>query len=68
MGLEKTVNIAEIDFEKGDKIQIVSGPLTGFEGLILDLNNSSQKAKVKVAMFDTETEVEVDYVQLKKID
>ena len=60
--------VEEVDFAKGDSVQIISGPLDGFIGVVLDLNDASQKAKVKVAMFDTETEVEVDYVQLKKVN
>ncbi len=60
--------VEEVDFVKGDSVQIVSGPLDGFVGVVLDLNDTAQKAKVKVAMFDTETEVEVDYVQLKKVN
>ncbi|MBQ9782317.1 MAG: transcription termination/antitermination factor NusG [Clostridia bacterium] len=63
--LEDTVQ--EIDYVVGDKVVIVSGPLDGFEGVILELNDNTQKAKVKVAMFNTETDVDVDYVQLKKI-
>ena len=63
--LEDTVK--EIDYVVGDRVVIVSGPLDGFEGIILELNDNAQKAKVKVAMFNTETEVDVDYVQLKKI-
>ncbi|MBO7214171.1 MAG: transcription termination/antitermination factor NusG [Clostridia bacterium] len=59
--------VEDVDFVKGDNVQIVSGPLDGFIGVVLDLNDASQKAKVKVAMFDTETEVEVEYVQLKKV-
>ena len=66
MGLEDRVE--EVDFAKGDSVQIVSGALDGFTGIVLDLNDASQKAKVKVAMFNTETEVEADYVQLKKIN
>ena len=60
--------VEEVDFAKGDSVQIISGALDGFTGIVLDLNDASQKAKVKVAMFDTETEVEADYVQLKKIN
>ncbi|MBR5439384.1 MAG: transcription termination/antitermination factor NusG [Clostridia bacterium] len=66
MRLEDVVENA--NFNKGDKVTIVSGPLDGFEGIILDLNDANQKAKVKVAMFNTETEVEVDYVQLKVLN
>ena len=60
--------VDEVDFVKGDSVQIVAGPLDGFVGEVLDLNDTAQKAKVRVAMFDTETEVEVEYVQLKKVN
>ena len=63
MRLETKIEV--VDFKIGDKVQIVSGPLDGFEGDIIDLDIPNQKAKLKVAMFSTETEVEVDFVQLK---
>jgi transcriptional antiterminator NusG len=66
MRLETKIDV--IDFKIGDKVQIVSGPLDGFEGTIIDLDIPNQKAKLKVAMFSTETEVEVDFVQLKSLN
>lgn len=66
MRLENKIEV--VDFKVGDTVQIVSGPLDGFEGTILDLNIQAQKAKVKVAMFNTDTEVEVDFVQLKSLN
>ena len=66
MRLETKIEV--VDFNTGDKVQIVSGPLDGFEGTIIDLDIPNQKAKLKVAMFSTETEVEVDFVQLKSLN
>ena len=66
MRLETKIEV--VDFKIGDKVQIVSGPLDGFEGDIIDLDIPNQKAKLKVAMFSTETEVEVDFVQLKTLN
>lgn len=66
MRLESHVDV--VDFVVGDKVRIVSGPLDAVEGEITDLNVVSQKAKVKVLMFNTETEVEVDFVQLQKLN
>jgi transcriptional antiterminator NusG len=66
MRLESHVDV--VDFAKGDKIRIVSGPLDAVMGEITDLNVASQKAKVKVLMFNTETEVEVDFVQIQKLN
>ena len=56
------------DFAVGDSVSIDAGPLAGFIGEIKELNDSTQKAKVNVLMFGRNTDVEVDYVQIKKID
>ena len=65
MGLEKIA--VNIDWTVGDTVQIVSGPLESFSGKVISLNDSTQKAMVNVEMFGRNTDVEVDYVQLKKI-
>jgi len=66
MGLENKVEA--VDFEKGDKVVVVSGPLDGFEGLVTDIDSINQKAKVTVEMFGTETSVDVNLSQLKKVN
>ncbi len=66
MGLEKVA--VNIDFAVGDEVQIVSGPLESFSGKIISLNESTQKAMVNVCMFDRNTDVEVDFVQIKKLN
>ena len=65
MQLEKVV--VNADFEVGDAISIEAGPLQGFIGKIKKLNEAAQKATVTVEMFGRNTDVEVDYVQLKKL-
>ena len=65
MGLESKVE--SVDFAVGDNVQVISGPLDSFVGTINSLNFASQKANVKVSMFGRETDVELDFVQLKKI-
>ena len=59
--------ISDVDFAVGDKITVVNGPLNGFDGIILECNNSTQKAKVAVTMFGREQEVEIEYVQMIKL-
>lgn len=66
MRLETTVDNA--DYALGDEIKIVSGALEGFTGVITELNASAQKAKAKVEMFGRETEVELDFVDIEKIN
>ena len=57
----------EADFAVGDDVNIDAGPLAGFVGKIKELNDSTQKAKVNVLMFGRNTDVEVDYSQIRKI-
>ena len=66
MRLEEVVSDA--DYSVGDTISIVSGPLDGFDGVITELNDISQKAKVNIQMFGRSTDVEVEYIQIKKIE
>jgi len=65
MRLENVVT--EVDFAVGDTVNIDAGPLEGFDGVITELNDIAQKAKVKVFMFSQETNVEVEYSQIKKL-
>ena len=60
--------IVDADFKVGDTISIDAGPLEGFDGVITELNDLSQKAKVNVQMFGRSTDVEVEYIQMKKIE
>ncbi len=64
--LETSTNIS-LDVAAGDEVQIVSGALEGFTGKVISLNDSAQKAMVNVEMFGRATNVEVDYIEIKKI-
>ena len=66
MRLETKVD--NIDLKAGDQVKIVSGALEGFVGNITELNFTAQKAKVKVEMFGRETDVELDFVDVEKIN
>jgi transcriptional antiterminator NusG len=64
-GLETVAT--NIDYIVGDEVLIVSGTLESSTGKVLELNESNQKAKLLVTMFGRTTEVEVDFVQIKKV-
>lgn len=59
--------VANADFKAGDKVSIDNGPLEGFIGTIREVNDETQRAKVTIVMFGREQDVEVEYVQMKKI-
>ena len=55
-------------FAVGDTVSVEDGPLKGFLGTIKELNASAQKAKISTSMFGRTTDVEVEYIQIKKVD
>lgn len=65
LGIEKVA--INVDFTVGDQVQIVAGPLESFVGVIVSLNDATQKAMVNVEMFGRSTDVEVEYVHVKKV-
>ena len=66
MRLEDVVE--NVDLNVGDQVNIVSGALAGFIGNIIELNLTAQKAKVKVEMFGRETEVELEFIDIEKVN
>ena len=66
MGLIKVA--VNVDFEVGDEVQIVSGALESFCGKVVSLNRAQQKVMVNVLMFGRSTDVEVDFVQVKRVN
>ena len=65
MGLEEVA--VEIDFTVGDTVQIVSGPLESFTGVVMSIVEGQQKVMVNVEMFGRKTDVELSFVQVKKV-
>ena len=55
-------------FAIGDTVSVEDGPLKGFIGTIKELNAGAQKAKISTEMFGRTTDVEVEYIQIKKVD
>ena len=65
MGLVKVA--IDVDFTIGDTVSIVSGPLESFSGEVVSMNDQTQKVMVNVEMFGRATDVELDFVQVKKV-
>jgi transcriptional antiterminator NusG len=58
---------AHAQFEVGESVKVISGPLSDFSGEIAEINEDAAKLKVLVSIFGRETPVEVGYDQVKKI-
>jgi transcriptional antiterminator NusG len=69
--LMKRMQMAEpeftIDFEIGANVKIVDGPFKGFEGKVSEIDKERGKIKVLVNMFGRDTPVELDSLQIKKV-
>lgn len=62
-----TDRIIDLDFEVGDSIRVISGPLENFVAIIQEINLEKQKVKVLVDMFGRETPAELDFTQIKQL-
>ena len=66
MGIERVVK--KIDLSIGDSVNISSGPMEGFAGVVESIDNETRKITVMVSMFGRHTPVEVDYSQIQKFE
>lgn len=66
LGVE-VISTAAVDFAVGDNVEVVSGPMEGFVGLVEEIDLNNRKVKVKVSMFGRETPAEMDIAQVKPL-
>ena len=59
---------AVVEFSLGESVKVTSGPLSDFDGEIVDVNPDQQKLKVLVDIFERQVPVELGFDQVKKID
>jgi transcriptional antiterminator NusG len=58
---------ARAQFDVGETVKVISGPLSDFSGEIAEINEDAARLKVLVSIFGRETPVEVGYDQVKKL-
>ena len=59
---------SHVQFTLGESVQVTSGPLSDFDGEIVDVNADQQKLKVLVDIFERQVPVELGFDQVKKLD
>ena len=59
---------AVVEFSLGESVKVTSGPLSDFDGEIVDVNGDQQKLNVLVDIFERQVPVELAFDQVKKID
>ena len=57
----------KMNYDVGEVVSIVDGAFKGFEGSIAEIDASKGKLKVMVSMFGRDTAVELDALQVKKL-
>jgi transcriptional antiterminator NusG len=56
-----------INYAIGEVVNIIDGPFKGFDGAINEIDTQKGKIKVLVSMFNRDTPVELDALQVKKV-
>ena len=59
---------ATIEYSLGESVKVTSGPLSDFDGEIVEVNPEGQKLKVLVDIFERQVPVELGFDQVKKLD
>ena len=55
----------DVNFKVGDRVQIVSVPFSGMEGVVDSMNDQTQVATVLIILFGRETPTDIAYIDLK---
>jgi transcriptional antiterminator NusG len=56
------------EFQLGEIVKVTSGPLSDFDGEIIEVNAEAGRLKVSVSIFERQVPVDVTFDQVKKID
>ena len=59
---------AQVAYSLGESVKVTSGPLSDFDGEVVDVNADQQKLKVLVDIFERQVPVELAFDQVKKLD
>ena len=59
---------ARAEFTLGQPVKITSGPLSDFDGEIIEINHEAGKLKVHVSIFERQVPVELKFDEVKKLD
>ncbi len=55
----------EVSYDVGDSVQIVDGPLSGFLGIVDEIDIDNNNVRVTVSMFGRETPVDLELNQIE---
>ena len=65
--MEAEEPVAEVKVKVGDKVRVVEGSFTDFNGTVDEVYPEKGKARVLVSFFNRETPIEVDLLQIERL-
>lgn len=58
----------KLTFEKGENVRIIDGPFSNFSGKVDEVNSERNTLRVLVTIFGRATPVELDFLQVEKVN
>jgi transcriptional antiterminator NusG len=59
---------AQAEYQLGQMVKVVNGPLADFDGEIIEINAESSKLKVHVSIFERQVPVELGFADVRRLD
>ena len=57
----------KIDFKKGDRVKVTSGPFFDFTGVVDEIQPEKERLRALISIFGRETPVELEFFQVEKV-
>jgi transcriptional antiterminator NusG len=67
LGIRDNIDV-EVDFAEGDTVSVIGGVWKDTVGVIQSVNISKQTVKINVELFGRETPVEIDFMDVEKMN
>ncbi|SRR6266403_841900 len=67
LDIKEDIDVVWDKFQVGEKVKILEGPFSSFQGVIENIDSAKNKLNIMVAIFQRQTPVEVLFSQVEKV-